>query len=195
MKIFSLTFVLLIAHSLFTQTDTSQVKHTHKISNLLHKVHSISEKNIEHKHQIIKKSKIDSLMFRIDEIKTEKPIQISSAKQDSLLVVINTLKNNILEKDSLINALKIQLTKQLNAPSNLSINKTKHPKNYIVLGAFLQKSNAQQKLANLRTYHVEMVTVGKLNYIVYSLMPNEKINPTLRKFRNQVEPNAWYISL
>ena len=196
MKIASLTFVLFIGNLLSAQTDSSQVKHTNKISNLLNKVHAISEKNIEHKHQIINKSKIDSLMFRIDGIKTEQPVPISSKKQDSLIAIINSLQSISLQKDSLILALKNQLEIQQLSNHNYSKPSPKKTNNYIVLGAYLIKSNAEKQVRNLQQYNVEIVSIpsSKLHYIVYSLRPNEKITPTLLKFRKQIEPNAWIIS-
>ena len=193
MKIVSFILVLFISNTLLSQKDTSSIIQKNKISKLLDKVHIISETNIEHKHQIINKSKIDSLMFRIDVLKTEQPK--STTKQDSLEIVINTLKNNLLKKDSLINELKTQLSKQLNTTSLQKNNDSKKIKNFIVLGAFRYKNNAQQKIIMLRSYNLEMMTVGNLYYVVYTLKPNEKIQPTLLKFRNKIETNAWIISI
>ena len=164
MKIASLTFVLFIGNLLSAQTDSSQVKHTNKISNLLNKVHAISEKNIEHKHQIINKSKIDSLMFRIDGIKTEQPVPISSKKQDSLIAIINSLQSISLQKDSLILALKNQLEIQQQSNHNYSKPSPKTTNNYIVLGAYLIKSNAEKQMRNLQQYNVEIVIVHVLPY-------------------------------
>lgn len=175
--------------------DTTQVKQTKKISNLLEKVKDISNEHIDNKEQVINKSKIDGLMFKIDEIKTEQPIVNSSEKQDSLLSVITSLQKSNFEKDSLIIALKNQLTKQ-QPNQNTSKLTPKTTNNYIVLGAYLNKSNAEKQVRNLHKYHLEIVSLpsGKLHYVVYSLRTNEKITPTLFKFRNQIEPNAWIIS-
>ncbi len=187
----------MIANSLFGQEDTTRVKHTVKISKLLDKVQVISTEHIDNKEQVINKSKIDGLMFKIDEIKTEQPVTISSKKQDSLLAVISSLQKSNFEKDSLIQALKIQLTKpsqQANTNSNKAVStKTSH---VIVLGAFLVKANAEKQAKKINQLGVEIVSIpnGKLYYVVYKLKSNEKITPTLFKFRKQIEPNAWIIS-
>ena len=186
----------LISNSLFGQ-DTTQVKHTQKISKLLDKVQVISSEHIDNKEQVINKSKIDGLMFKIDEIKTEQPAVTSSKKQDSLLAVISSLQKSNFEKDSLIQVLKIQLTKpsqQANTNSNKAVStKTSH---VIVLGAFLVKANAEKQAKKINQLGVEIVSIpnGKLYYVVYKLKSNEKITPTLFKFRKQIEPNAWIIS-
>ena len=179
----------LISNLLFGQ-DSTQVKHTHKISKLLEKVHIISAEHIDNKEQVINKSKID-------EIKTEKPNETNAKKQDSLIAVINSLQSINFQKDSLIIALKSQLIKQQQTISlNPSKNSPKNIHNYIVLGAYLIKSNAEKQVRNLQQYQLEIITIpsGKLHYVVYSLKSNEKINPILFKFRKQIEPNAWIIS-
>ncbi len=185
----------LISNSLFGQ-DTTQVKHTHKISKLLDKVQVISSEHIDNKVHVINKSKIDGLMFKIDEIKTEQPT-FSSKKQDSLVAIINQLSVLNLQKDSLIQALKIQLTKPFQQ-SNINTNKTitTKPSHVIVLGAFLIKSNAEKQVKKINQLGVEIVSIptGKLYYVVYKLKSKEKIQPTLLKFRKQIEPNAWIIS-
>ena len=58
----------MIAKIAFGQ-DTTQVKQTKKISNLLDKVKVISNEHIDNKEQVNNKSKIDGLMFKIDKIK------------------------------------------------------------------------------------------------------------------------------
>ena len=195
MKIFSCILLIVIGNYVFSQRDTVQINHSHKISNLLNKVNSISEDNIEHKHIIVNKSKIDSLMYRIDEMKVP-PIQTieKSSKFDSIYKLYNDLKVINLQKDSLIATLKSRLEKQQQTTLTNS-NSSIRTKNYIVLGAFLQKNNALNQLNKLKPYHVEMIPVGRLIYIVYTLKSNEKITPTLLKFKKQIEPNAWIISL
>ena len=72
-----------------------------------------------------------------------------------------------------------------------------YTQNYIVLGAYLIKSNAEKQASRLHNYQVEIIPTytNKLHYVVYKLKPKEKIETTLNKFRNQIEPNAWYLSL
>jgi hypothetical protein len=134
-------------------------------------------------------------MYRIDEMKVP-PIQTieKSSKFDSIYKLYNDLKVINLQKDSLIATLKSRLEKQQQTTLTNS-NSSIRTKNYIVLGAFLQKNNALNQLNKLKPYHVEMIPVGRLIYIVYTLKSNEKITPTLLKFKKQIEPNAWIISL
>ena len=174
--------------------DTTQVKQTKKISNLLDKVKVISNEHIDNKKQVINKSKIDGLMFKIDKIKTEQPT-FSTKKQDSLVAIIKQLSALNLQKDSLIQALKIQLTKT-SQQSSITSNKTviTKPSHVIVLGAYLIKSNAEKQVKKIIQLGVEIETIptGKFYFVVYKLKSKEKIKPTLLKFRKQIEPNAWY---
>ena len=182
--------------------DTTHVKHTQKISNLLDKVHVINEGKIDNKKQVINKSKIDGLMLKIETINNEQQ-KIATSKEynfDSLQVVIQLLNSNNLQKDSLIATLKKQLEYQkTSTQSNTSV-LTKQPNSithkYIVLGAYRYKSNAEKQVDKLRDYDVEMTStyLNNLHYVVYKLKSKEKIATTLSKFRNKVEPNAWYIA-
>ena len=182
--------------------DTTHVKHTQKISNLLDKVHVINEGKIDNKKQVINKSKIDGLMLKIETINNEQQ-KIAASKEynlDSLRAVIQLLNSYNLQKDSLIATLKKQLESQKTNNQSYTAVLTKQPNNishkYIVLGAYYYKSNAEKQVDKLRDYDVEMTStyLNNLHYVVYKLKSKEKIATTLTKFRNKVEPNAWYIA-
>ena len=198
-----LVFLSVIAYQSFSfAQDTTQVNHTKKITKLIDKVHVINEGNIKNKEQVLNKSKIDGLMLKIETINNEQQ-KIATSKEynfDSLQVVIQLLNSNNLQKDSLIATLKKQLEYQKTSnQSNTSV-LTKQPNSithkYIVLGAYRYKSNAEKQVDKLRDYDVEMTYtyLNNLHFVVYKLKSKEKIATTLSKFRNKVEPNAWYIA-
>lgn len=198
-----LVFLSVIAYQSFSfAQDTTQVNHTKKITKLIDKVHVINEGNIKNKEQVLNKSKIDGLMLKIETINKEQN-KIATSKEynfDSLQVVIQLLNSNNLQKDSLIATLKKQLEYQKTSnQSNTSV-LTKQPNSithkYIVLGAYRYKSNAEKLVDKLRDYDVEMTYtyLNNLHFVVYKLKSKEKIATTLSKFRNKVEPNAWYIA-
>jgi hypothetical protein len=198
-----LVFLSVIAYQSFSfAQDTTQVNHTKKITKLIDKVHVINEGNIKNKEQVLNKSKIDGLMLKIETINKEQN-KIATSKEynfDSLQVVIQLLNSNNLQKDSLIATLKKQLEYQKTSnQSNTSV-LTKQPNSithkYIVLGAYRYKSNAEKQVDKLRDYDVEMTYtyLNNLHFVVYKLKSKEKIATTLSKFRNKVEPNAWYIA-
>lgn len=198
-----LVFLSVIVYQSFSfAQDTTQVNHTKKITKLIDKVHVINEGNIKNKEQVLNKSKIDGLMLKIETINKEQN-KIADSKEynmDSLRAIIQLLNSNNLQKDSLIATLKKQLESQkTHNQANTSV-LTKQPNNithkYIVLGAYLYKSNAEKQVDKLRDYDVEMTStyLNNLHYVVYKLKSKEKIANTLTKFRNKVEPNAWYIA-
>lgn len=198
-----LVFLSVIVYQSFSfAQDTTQVNHSKKITNLINKVHVINEGNIKNKEQVLNKSKIDGLMLKIETINKEQN-KIADSKDnnlDSLRAVIQLLNADNLLKDSLIATLKKQLQSQKNTPQSNTIVVTKQPKStshkYIVLGAYQYKSNAEKQVAKLRDYDVELTSsyLNNLHYVVYKLKSSEKIITTLTKFRNKVEPNAWYIA-
>ena len=197
-----IVFSILFYHGFTFSQDTTHVKHSQKISNLLDKVQVINEGKLNNKKQVINKSKIDGLMLKIETINNEQQ-KIATSKEynmDSLRTVIQILNSNNLQKDSLIATLKKQLESQKTSNQSYTTVLTKQPNSishkYIVLGAYHYKSNAEKQLDKLRDYDVEMTSTysNNLLYVVYKLKSKEKIKATLDKFRNQVEPNAWYIS-
>lgn len=197
-----IVFSILFYHGFTFSQDTTHVKHTQKITNLLDKVQVINEGKINNKKQVINKSKIDSLMLKIETINNEQQ-KIATLKEynlDSLRAVIQILNSYNLQKDSLIATLKKQLESQKTSNQSFTTVLTKQPNSishkYIVLGAFHYKSNAEKQVSKLRNYNLELIPThtNQLHYVVYKMKPNEKINTTLHKFRNQVDPNAWYIS-
>ena len=194
-----IVFSILFYNGFTFSQDTTHVKHTQKISDLLNKVQVINEEKLNNKKQVINKSKIDGLMLKIETINKEQTIIPIANNQDSLIAIIQFLKSSNLQKDSLISSLKIQLEKQqeinptyTSTGKNITINTHK----YIFLGAYRFKKNAEIQMYKLRNYNVEMTSThkNKLHFVVYKLNSKEKIKATLDKFRNQVEPNAWYIS-
>lgn len=198
-----LVFLSVIVYQSFSfAQDTTQVNHSKKITNLINKVHVINEGNIKNKEQVLNKSKIDGLMLKIETINKEQN-KIADSKDnnlDSLRAVIQLLNADNLLKDSLIATLKKQLQSQKNTPQSNTIVVTKQPNStshkYIVLGAYQYKSNAEKQVNKLRDYDVELTSsyLNNLHYVVYKLKSSEKIITTLTKFRNKVEPNAWYIA-
>ncbi len=197
-----IVFSILFYHGFTFSQDTTHVKHTQKITNLLDKVQVINEGKINNKKQVINKSKIDSLMLKIETINNEQQ-KIATSKEynlDSLRAVIQILNSYNLQKDSLIATLKKQLESQKTSNQSFTTVLTKQPNSishkYIVLGAFHYKSNAEKQVSKLRNYNLELIPThtNQLHYVVYKMKPNEKINTTLHKFRNQVDQNAWYIS-
>ncbi len=198
-----LVFLSVIVYQSFSfAQDTTQVNHSKKITNLINKVHVINEGNIKNKEQVLNKSKIDGLMLKIETINKEQN-KIADSKDnnlDSLRAVIQLLNADNLLKDSLIATLKKQLESQKNTPQSNTIVVTKQPNStshkYIVLGAYQYKSNAEKQVTKLRDYDVELTSsyLNNLHYVVYKLKSSEKIITTLTKFRNKVEPNAWYIA-
>jgi hypothetical protein len=180
--------------------DTTQVKHTEKISNLVKKVNGINEEHLSNKEQVMNKSKIDGLMLKIESIKKEEIVTSKERTKDSLLLIIQNLNSINLQKDSLIASLKKQLSNPIIYNQEISNTTSKqlnnNPHKYIVLGAYQYKSNAENQVKKLREYDVEMTSTywNKLHYVVYKLKSKEKIATTLSKFRNKVEPNAWYIA-
>lgn len=198
-----LVFLSVIVYQSFSfAQDTTQVNHTKKITKLIDKVHVINEGNIKNKEQVLNKSKIDGLMLKIETINKEQN-KIADSKEyniDSLRAVIQLLNSNNLQKDSLIATLKKQLESQKNHYKANSSVLTKQPNRithkYIVLGAYHYKSNAEKQVDKLHDYDVEMTStyLNNLHYVVYKLKSKEKIANTLTKFRNKVEPNAWYIA-
>lgn len=198
-----LVFLSVIVYQSFSfAQDTTQVNHSKKITNLINKVHVINEGNIKNKEQVLNKSKIDGLMLKIETINKEQN-KIADSKDnnlDSLRAVIQLLNADNLLKDSLIATLKKQLESQKNTPQSNTIVVTKQPNStshkYIVLGAYQYKSNAEKQVNKLRDYDVELTSsyLNNLHYVVYKLKSSEKIITTLTKFRNKVEPNAWYIA-
>ena len=198
-----LVFLSVIVYQSFSfAQDTTQVNHTKKITKLIDKVHVINEGNIKNKEQVLNKSKIDGLMLKIETINKEQN-KIADSKEynmDSLHAVIQLLNSNNLQKDSLIATLKKQLESQKTYYQANTSTLIKKPNNithkYIVLGAYLYKSNAEKQVDKLRDYDVEITStyLNNLHYVVYKLKSKEKIANTLTKFRNKVEPNAWYIA-
>ena len=197
-----IVFSILFYHGFTFSQDTTHVKHTQKISNLLDKVHVINEGKIDNKKQVINKSKIDGLMLKIETINKEQN-KIADSKEynmDSLRAIIQLLNSNNLQKDSLIATLKKHLESQKTHYQANTSTLIKKPNNithkYIVLGAYLYKSNAEKQVDKLRDYDVEMTStyLNNLHYVVYKLKSKENITTTLTKFRNKVEPNAWYIA-
>ena len=195
-------FSIIFYYGFTFSQDTTHVKHTQKISNLLDKVHVINEGKIDNKKQVINKSKIDGLMSKIETINNEQQ-KIAASKEynlDSLRAVIQLLNSYNLQKDSLIATLKKQLESQKTTNQSYSAVLTNQPNNishkYIVLGAYRYKSNAEKQVDKLRNYDVEMTHtyLNNLHFVVYKLKSKEKIATTLSKFRNKVEPNAWYIA-
>jgi hypothetical protein len=198
-KLMLLTVILY--HGFSFSQDTTQVKHTKKIIHLLDKVNVINEEHLNNKEQVINKSKIDDLMLKIEAINKEQVVSQKEFNQDSLNKIIQFLQSSNRQKDSLIASLKIQLDKQKTYnPSPLPITEKQqqsYTHNYIVLGAYQIKANAEKQAHKLQNYQVEIIPAyaNKLHYVVYKLKLKEKIEPTLNKFRNQIEPNAWHISL
>lgn len=198
-----LVFLSIILHQSFSfAQDTTHVNHTNKITKLIDKVHVINEVNIKNKEQILNKSKIDGLLLKIETINNEqqKSTILNDDKLDSLRTVIQQLSSSNIQKDSLIASLKKQLeyTKTANQfPTNsLNVDQKNNTNKYIVLGAYHFKSNAEKQVNKLRNYDVELTSsnLNSLHYVVYKLKSKEKIVPTLSKFRNKIEPNAWYIA-
>jgi hypothetical protein len=196
-----IVFSILFYHAFTFSQDTTHVKHTQKITKLIDKVQVINEGKLKNKKQVVNKSKIDDLMLKIETINQEQEIIPITNNQDSLLAIIHSLKSSNRQKDSLIASLKIQLDKQKTYnPSSLPITEKQqrsYADNYIVLGAYQIKANAEKQAHKLQNYQVEIIPAyaNKLHYVVYKLKPKEKIEPTLNKFRTQVEPNAWYVTL
>ena len=179
--------------------DTTHVKHTQKITNLLDKVQVINEGKLNNKEQVINKSKIDELMLKIESLHIEQKKLINENQQDSLFEIVEFLKSSNQQKDSLISALKTQLSQQNTNIQPYTITtkiQNTYSHKYIVLGAYLFKANAEKQVSKLRNYNVEIIPTHskKLHYVVYKMKASEKINATLQKFRNQVDQNAWYIS-
>ena len=195
-----IVFSILFYNGFTFSQDTTHVKHTQKISDLLNKVQVINEEKLNNKKQVINKSKIDGLMLKIETINKEQTIIPTTNNQDSLLAIIHYLQSINRQKDSLIASLNTQLEKQKTYNPSVPISEKKqrsYTQNYIVLGAYLIKSNAEKQASRLHNYQVEIIPAytNKLHYVVYKLKPKEKIETTLNKFRNQIEPNAWYLSL
>lgn len=200
MKKLALLSVILYQSFSFAQ-DTTHVNHTNKITKLIDKVHVINEVNIKNKEQILNKSKIDGLLLKIETINNEQQKNNSlNDNLDSLHNVIKLLNSSNLQKDSLIASLKKQLeyTKTANQfqTNSLTVDQKNNANKYIVLGAYHFKSNAEKQVNKLRNYDVELTSsnLNSLHYVVYKLKSKEKIATTLTKFRNKVEPNAWYIA-
>jgi hypothetical protein len=190
---------ILFYHGFTFSQDTTQVKHSEKISNLLNKVNVINEGQLNNKEQIINKSKIDELMLKIEALHIEQKKLINENQQDSLFEIIEFLKSSNQQKDSLISALKTQLSQQKSNIQPYTVTtrtQNSYSHKYIVLGAYQIKSNAEKQVSKLRNYNLELIPThtNKLHYVVYKMKQHEKINETLHKFRNQVDQNAWYIS-
>ncbi len=192
---------VILYHGFSFSQDTTQVKHTKKIIQLLDKVNVINDEHLNNKEQVINKSKIDDLMLKIESINKEQISNQKDDKQDSLHAIIHYLQLSNQQKDSLIASLKTQLEKQKTYNPSVVPNTEKQQRsythNYIVLGAYQIKSNAEKQAYKLHNYQVEIIPAyaNKLHYVVYKLKLKEKIEPTLNKFRNQIEPNAWHLSL
>ena len=197
-----LVFLSVILHQSFSfAQDTTHVNHNNKISKLIDKVHVINEVNIKNKEQILNKSKIDGLLLKIETITNQQQKTTAlNDNLDSLHNVIKLLNTSNIQKDSLIESLKKQLeyTKTANQfPTNsLTIEQKNTTNKYIVLGAYHYKSNAEKQVKKLRDYDVELTSsnLNSLHCVVYKLKSKEKIVPTLSKFRNKIEPNAWFVS-
>ena len=149
---------------------------------------------IQTTHYFCQKNKQISIDFD-DLISEINQISISNkqyVKYDSLLIVLNSLKQKIDTKDSVITTLKNKVN-----VIQIKSDQLKETEYYIIIGAFKIFENANQLVKTKSIYPLKIYNfpTTKLNYVGYKVKISDPFLLILNYFRQKVVKDAWVLKV